>query len=332
MSKFFISYTGCDKAWAEWIAWQIEDAGHKAVMQAWDFGPGSNFVLEMQKAAKSTSATIAVLSKDYIEKPFPSSEWAAAFVKDPSGQKNRLIPVRISDVEPDGLLSSIVYIDLFNVSEELATTRLLEGISGMRRKPNNAPTFPQNISSKEKPAFPSVPKSKRNVQEINVEAEIQIRLNQEFDRFTPHQQERILSALSELLNINYDIKVLQVKKGSVLITIALKKSDALKLYILNHIGDLRDYGITDLVVQRPVDVNTIDDALEQYNKTEPVKLTKGQKESGTIVYMNRKAHYGIIRRHLGGYLKFYISEGARHFGLGSEVNFDANILPSHFRK
>ena len=48
---FFISYNKADKAWAEWIAWQLKEAGYTVIIQAWDFRPGSNFILEMQKAA-----------------------------------------------------------------------------------------------------------------------------------------------------------------------------------------------------------------------------------------------------------------------------------------
>ena len=40
--RFFISYTAVDRAWAEWIAWQLEAAGHRVVVQAWDFRPGEN--------------------------------------------------------------------------------------------------------------------------------------------------------------------------------------------------------------------------------------------------------------------------------------------------
>jgi len=28
MTDFFISYTGVDHAWAEWIAWQLQAAGY----------------------------------------------------------------------------------------------------------------------------------------------------------------------------------------------------------------------------------------------------------------------------------------------------------------
>lgn len=53
--NFFISYSGADSTWAEWIAWVLEEAGYTVVLQAWDFRPGSNFVLEMQQAAAQRS-------------------------------------------------------------------------------------------------------------------------------------------------------------------------------------------------------------------------------------------------------------------------------------
>ena len=49
---FFISYNSADRTWAEWIAWHLEAAGYTTVLQAWDFVPGSNFVVEMDNAAK----------------------------------------------------------------------------------------------------------------------------------------------------------------------------------------------------------------------------------------------------------------------------------------
>ncbi len=48
---FFISYNHQDEGWAEWIAWQLEEAGYQTLIQKWDMGPGSNFVHEMQRAA-----------------------------------------------------------------------------------------------------------------------------------------------------------------------------------------------------------------------------------------------------------------------------------------
>jgi hypothetical protein len=63
VSSFFISYNKADGNWAEWIAWELEHADHSVVYQQWDFAPGSNFILEMDTAVKSTDRTIAVLRR-----------------------------------------------------------------------------------------------------------------------------------------------------------------------------------------------------------------------------------------------------------------------------
>ena len=39
-ADFFVSYTSADRAWAEWIAWQLDGDGYQVIVQAWDFTPG----------------------------------------------------------------------------------------------------------------------------------------------------------------------------------------------------------------------------------------------------------------------------------------------------
>jgi hypothetical protein len=141
MKDFFISYNSADKDRAEWIAWQLEDAGYTTVIQAWDFGPGQNFVLAMQKAATEARRTIAVLSPDYLAAKFTAPEWAAAFVQDPTGEHRLLIPLRVRPVELSGLLKPIVYIDLVGVDEDEAKVRLLAEASLDRAKPKSKPLF-----------------------------------------------------------------------------------------------------------------------------------------------------------------------------------------------
>ncbi len=141
MKDFFISYNKADKAWAEWIAWTLEEARYSVVIQAWDFRPGGNFVLKMQEAAAETLRTIAVLSEDYLSAEYTYPEWAAAFARDPKGEQRVLIPIRVKKCKPEGLLASIIYIDLVGHSEEEACKEILEGLKE-RAKPDKAPTFP----------------------------------------------------------------------------------------------------------------------------------------------------------------------------------------------
>jgi internalin A len=141
MKDFFISYTHTDKPWAEWIAWKLEEAGYSTVIDVWDFRPGANFVLEMQRAASTADHTIAVLSQKYLESSFTAPEWAAAFAQDPQGRKQKLIPIRIAPCELTGILAPINYLDLVGLPEEDARAALLGAFSA-RNKPSSAPGFP----------------------------------------------------------------------------------------------------------------------------------------------------------------------------------------------
>ena len=111
-ADFFVSYTSADRAWAEWIAWQLEAEGYRVKLQAWDFLPGSDFVQQMNQAVQEAERTIAVLSAAYLTSAFGAAEWGAVFADDPTGEQGRLLPVRVAQVEPSGLLKTRVYADL----------------------------------------------------------------------------------------------------------------------------------------------------------------------------------------------------------------------------
>jgi hypothetical protein len=142
MTDFFISYHNADRAWAEWIAWQLEEAGYNTLIQAWDFRPGDNFVLLMQRTTAEADRTITVLSPDYLATRLTQPEWAAAFIQDPTGVKGLLIPIRVRQCDLSSLLPQIVYIDLVGLDEALAKTRLLAGVQRSRAKPHTAPGYP----------------------------------------------------------------------------------------------------------------------------------------------------------------------------------------------
>ncbi len=159
MPNFFISYNKADLPWAEWIAWQLEAVGYTSVIQAWDFRPGSNFVLDMQNAAAQPERTIAVLSPDYLSALYTQPEWAAAFAQDPTGEKGTLLPVRVRACELKGLLFPVVYIDLVGRDRAAAKQALLAGVKRGRAKPDAEPDFPAGRPPRRPPrrsrAFPA---------------------------------------------------------------------------------------------------------------------------------------------------------------------------------
>jgi tetratricopeptide (TPR) repeat protein len=150
---FFVSYTAADQAWAEWIAWQLEEAGYRTVVQAWDFRPGENFLVQMRRALDAAERTVAVVSAAYLESVYGSDEWTAAFVHDHADTTGLLL-VRVEPVSLPRLLRPWIYIDLAGLDAEAATAALLAGLERGRRKPNQPPAFPQTTRPEQAPSFP----------------------------------------------------------------------------------------------------------------------------------------------------------------------------------
>jgi hypothetical protein len=152
-ADFFVSYTGADRAWAEWIAWQLEAKGYQVLVQAWDFEPGDNFVARMRDALEQADRTLALVSAAYLVSPYCTDEWTGAFLHDPDG-RNRLLQVRIEDCELPRLLRAQVYVDLVGLPRQQARVRLLAGVQRGRRKPSAEPPFPHDPAGGDGPRFP----------------------------------------------------------------------------------------------------------------------------------------------------------------------------------
>ena len=141
MKDFFISYNKADQKVAEWVGWVLEEAGYSVVLQSWDFRPGENFILKMHRASTETRSTIALLSANYLASDFARQELAAALASDPQGRSRRLIPIRVGEFKPEGLLGSLVYADILGLPEEAARLVILQALDE-RGKPDAPPPFP----------------------------------------------------------------------------------------------------------------------------------------------------------------------------------------------
>src|SRR5215468_4526241 len=133
--QIFISYTPADERWATWIAWELEAAGYRTMLQAWDFVPGTNFIDFMDRGVSEAAAVVAVLSQHYLNSMYGRMEWQAALRADPDNPSGRLIPIRVDDSPLEGLLATITYIDMVGVADhnharELLLSRIGHAVAG----------------------------------------------------------------------------------------------------------------------------------------------------------------------------------------------------------
>jgi len=148
--EFFLSFTGADRPWAEWLLAELDAAGHSSVSQLRDFVAGGNIALDMDRAARRARRTLGVLSPQALQAPYVQQEWAQRLATDSTGSQRVLVLVRVEACEPEGLLGPVLYIDLVGLDEAAARARLREELAavvrGERLLPAD-PTFPGKASA-----------------------------------------------------------------------------------------------------------------------------------------------------------------------------------------
>jgi TIR domain/Tetratricopeptide repeat/NB-ARC domain len=137
---FFVSHAGADQPWAEWVAWQLTDAGYTVELDVWDWAPGRNFVTAMSDALDRAARVVALFSAAYFDRSrYTTGEWSAAVV-----HEQKLVPIRVEEVPADlmpAVLRPLVFCDLFGVDADQARRRLLDAARKPQR-PDGEPVFP----------------------------------------------------------------------------------------------------------------------------------------------------------------------------------------------
>ena len=114
-------------------------------------------MFDMHQAAIDAEKTLLVLSEDYLNAEFTQPEWSTAFADDPKSLKRKIIPIRVRECQPRGLLRPIVYVDLVGLESDDARKAILEALPD-RLKPDTEPSFPTSEiaqTTKEPPEFPT---------------------------------------------------------------------------------------------------------------------------------------------------------------------------------
>ena len=144
-ADFFVSHAGADLAWAEWVAWQLTDAGYTVELDAWDWPVGQNFVLAMSDALARCDRVLALFSPAYFERPrYTTEEWTAALVHMPGTGQGCLVPVRVENLHAEDMpavLRPLILCDLVGLDAAEARRVLLEAVQGPKR-PGGEPVFP----------------------------------------------------------------------------------------------------------------------------------------------------------------------------------------------
>src|SRR4051794_32884091 len=139
-TDFFISHAGRDTGWAEWLGWQLQEAGYTVELDVWDWAPGEDFVSRMAAALERADRLLAVCPRAYFFSPFGGAELRAAFAGSAATQR-RIVPVLVEPVTLPPLYAPLIHLDLTGLDEAAAAARLRDRLAGVR--PTGPPPFPR---------------------------------------------------------------------------------------------------------------------------------------------------------------------------------------------
>src|SRR3954447_26216463 len=139
-TDFFISHAGRDTGWAEWLGWQLQQAGYTVELDVWDWAPGEDFVARMEAALESADRRLAVCTEAYFASAFGGAELRAAFVRQAKAE-GRIVPVLVEPVTLPPLYAPLIPLALTGLEESAAAARLRPRVAGVR--PTGPPPFPR---------------------------------------------------------------------------------------------------------------------------------------------------------------------------------------------
>ncbi|MDR3267857.1 MAG: toll/interleukin-1 receptor domain-containing protein [Tannerella sp.] len=138
--NFFISCTDKDFDSVKWMIETLESAGHRITLLVGSHRVWWNFI-SPDKALEEDEWVICVCSKTYFEREHCRTELMAAGDK----AAGKLIPVRVEEVDMEGVCSALIPIDLFPYEndERQKAAALLNGLSAQ-----------EHVLKKEQAGFP----------------------------------------------------------------------------------------------------------------------------------------------------------------------------------
>jgi hypothetical protein len=132
------------------LSWQLQDRGYRVRFEPWDVVAGSHVAQWRHETLAAARHVVPVLSRAYLDAPEIVSQWSAAIGRGPGP---RLLPVKIDDCRPGGLLGDVHAVDLTGLGEDACREALFAGFDAVGRghaRPENPPPFPGPPS----PSFP----------------------------------------------------------------------------------------------------------------------------------------------------------------------------------
>ena len=115
---FIVSHGRADRAWAEWVAWQLTEAGYTVELAVWDWAAGQNAMTAMSDALHRGDRVVALFSAAYFDRSrYTTEEWSSAMMHLPDAAEGHCAGAvqEMSAGQVTHMLRPLMYKDLFGL-------------------------------------------------------------------------------------------------------------------------------------------------------------------------------------------------------------------------
>jgi len=112
VANVFISHRKIDDEAAERLAVELRDAGHDVWFDEWNVKLGDSIVERMNEGLEGAAFLVLCYSREGVLAPWISREWMSALARQLEGCGVKILPVRLTNGSPPGILADLKCADL----------------------------------------------------------------------------------------------------------------------------------------------------------------------------------------------------------------------------
>lgn len=199
--KIFLSHSTKDSKLATRIAEDLRRNSIDVWFDEWEIFVGDSIISKVQEGLNSCDFLGVLFTKNSLKSSWVEKEWQSILYKETNKKEIILLPIKGDNCEMPFIVGDKLYADI-SKDYEIGVKKLIETIHHHKKN---------KTKGNENPL-----KKKNKVNEIELKLS-----NIDLDNFSERDKEKVAKAISELIGGSFDIKIIGVRKGSVIIKFKL---------------------------------------------------------------------------------------------------------------
>jgi hypothetical protein len=199
--KVFLSHSKKDLNLAKRIANDLMKNNIDVWIDDGEIFIGDSIITKVQQGLNSCDILSVLFTQNSLHSNWVEREWQSFLNKLINNKNILLLPIKGDSCELPLIIGDVKFADV-SVNYNTAIKKLIESINNHRKSQN----LINRIESTDKNISPK---------------EIEVKFNLDFDNFTEEDRERVAKAISELIGANFNVKITNIRRGSVIVKFKL---------------------------------------------------------------------------------------------------------------